>query len=304
MIYEAIDVRCQTERLGHDDCALATVRLAELHESAERWTEARAAWLRAADRATQSRTAARALARAAEVAHARLAQDDGPDGAETLAWRCVERYPDEIASDDALKLGIRVAEARDWQALEAKLAALQPRVVKFDVGDNVLYERALLLVRRERTAEAIGLFDQLAQAYPRSSLRDDGLWRAAGILRQQGDYQGALARLQGILSTKRKALIVGSYNYLQLDDAQLLTGRIWLDDLHDPVRAAKAFERLADEFPDSVLRDDALFDLARARQQQHDTAAACLALGRLLQQFPDGNRVRPARALRVELNCS
>jgi len=53
-----------------------------------------------------------------------------------------------------------------------------------------------------------------------------------------------------------------------------------------------------------VLRDDALYDLARARRQQHDDAAACRALTRLVTQFPDGNRVRAARALMQELACT
>jgi hypothetical protein len=81
-------------------------------------------------------------------------------------------------------------------------------------------------------------------------------------------------------------------------------GRIYLDDLHDPAHAAEAFELLADDYPSSVLRDDALYDLARARREQHDLPAACRALARLIKQFPDGNRVRVAQALQQELACA
>jgi tetratricopeptide (TPR) repeat protein len=301
-LYEALDARCRHgEKLAHDDCALVAVRLAEVAESQARWADAEAAWLRAAEVATQSRTAARALQRAADVAHADL-HDDG--AAAALAWRTVESYPDEIAADDALRLAIRIDEPRDWQALAARLGALYPRVVKFDVGDNVMFERGMLLARHDRAAEAIAIFDGLADAYPHSSLRDDGLWRAAELLRHSGDFEGALARLRRILSSRKDALITGSYNYLQLDDAQLLVGRIYLDDLHDPARAAEAFELLADDYPESVLRDDALYDLARARREQHDQPAACRALARLLKQFPDGNRVRAAKSLQQELACT
>jgi TolA-binding protein len=176
--------------------------------------------------------------------------------------------------------------------------------VKFDVGDNVLYERGMLLGRHERAAEAVAIFDQLADAYPHSSLRDDGLWRAAELLRGGGDFEGALHRLRRILSTRKDAIITGSYNYLQLDDAQLLVGRIYLEDLHDPAHAAEAFELLADDYPESTLRDDALYDLARAKREAHDVPAACRALARLIKQFPDGNRVRQARSLQQELGCS
>jgi tetratricopeptide (TPR) repeat protein len=301
-IYEALDQRCRHgERLAHDDCALVAVRLAEVAESTARWSDAEAAWRHAADVTRQPRTAARALQRAADVAHADL-HDDG--AAAALAWRVVESYPDEIAADDALKLAVRIDEPRDWQALAARLAALYPRVVKFDVGDNVMFERGMLLARHDRAAEAIAIFDGLADAYPHSSLRDDGLWRAAELLRGSGDFEGALRRLRRILSSRKDAIITGSYNYLQLDDAQLLVGRIYLDDLHDPARAAEAFELLADDFPESVLRDDALFDLARARREQHDMPAACRALARLVKQFPDGNRVRAARSLQAELACT
>jgi len=300
-LYDALAARCAHERLPHDDCALVAVRRAELDESAARFADAEREWLRAADVTTQPRTAARALQRAADVAHADL-HDDATAAA--LAWRTVETYPDEIPADDALKLAIRIDEPRDWQALAARLAALYPRVVKFDAGDNVLFERGMLLARHDRAADAIAIFDQLADAYPHSSLRDDGLWRAAELLRKSGDFDGALRHLRRILASRKDAIITGSYNYLQLDDAQLLVGRIYLDDLHDPARAAEAFELLADDYPASTLRDDALYDLARAKQEQHDTAAACRALARLLKQFPDGNRVRAARSLLQELACT
>lgn len=299
-MYAALDARCNTQSLAHDDCALAATRLAELAESAERWRDAFDAWLRAAHRTQSPRTAARAVERAAELAANRLAQ---PAEAEALAWRAVESYPDEIAADDALRVAIRLAEPRDWAALDARLAALYPRLARFDVGDNLLLERGLLLARHDRAPAAVVVFDQLADAYPHSSLRDDGLWRAAELLRAAGDFDGALRRLRRILATRKDALVTGSYNYLQLDDAQLLVGRIYLDDLHDPARAAEAFELLADDYPSSVLRDDALYELARARVAQHDIAAACRALARLVEKFPDGNRVRAARAMQAELSC-
>src|SRR6202012_2633848 len=134
------------------------------------------------------------------------------------------------------------------------------------------------LARHDRAADAIAVFDTLANDWPHSSLRDDALWRAANLARTGGDFQGALRRLRLMLSTRKDAIITGSYNYLQLDDAQLLVGRIYLDDLHDPARAAEAFELLADDYPASTLRDDALYDLARARREAHDVPAACRAL--------------------------
>jgi TolA-binding protein len=149
---------------------------------------------------------------------------------------------------------------------------------------------------------AIAIYDRLVERYPHSGLRDDALFRSALILRKAGDARGALKHLQQILDSRRDALITGSYNSLYLDDAELLYGQICLDDLHDPARAADAFQTLAD-FPDSVLRDDALFELSRAEVTREDVKAACRALERLVKKFPNGNRVRAARERLGELRC-
>jgi tetratricopeptide (TPR) repeat protein len=300
-LYAAIESRCAGGApLPHDDCALAAVRSAELDEKRERWRDAHAAWRRAAAATHEPARAARSLSRAAQLLAERL---HDPDAARALAWQTVARYPDEIASDDALTLAVRLDEKLDWRATDQQLAALYPVVARFDLGDNLLFARAELLRRHDRAAEAIALYDQLAATYPRSSLRDDAWWRAAELLRATGSYDAALSRLRNILGTRRDALITGSYNYLQLDDAQLLMGRIYLDDLHDPARATESFTLLADDYPESVLRDDALFELARARLAAHDHDGACRALARLLRQFPDGNMARAARARVAELGC-
>ncbi len=299
-IYAAFEARCRTQPLANDDCALAAVRSAELAEDHQQWQPAYAAWLRAATMSHVATTRARAWSRAASLAHARLGDDNA---ARELAWRCVENAPDERSTDDALTLAVRLDEPRDWQALAAKLAELQTRLERFDIADNIAYARALLFTRHEHDADAIAAFDALAEHWPRSSLRDDAIWRAAGLARAAGDFQGALRRLRAMVATKRVALITGSYNYLQLDDAQLLIGKIYLDDLHDLTRAGDAFERLADDFKESTLRDDALLELTRVRRAQNDKDAACKAVQRLIRDFPDSNHLREAETEKAELDC-
>jgi TolA-binding protein len=299
-IYAAIEERCKSQPLDGDDCAQAAVRTAELGEDQQQWAAAYAAWLRAAATSHLGSTRARSLARAASLAHARLGDDNS---ARELAWRCVEHEPDERSSDDALTLAVRLDEARDWAALAAKLAELQTRLARFGIGDNLAYDRAMLLTRHERDADAIAAFDALVAGWPRSSLRDDAMWRAAGMARTAGDFQGALRRLRQMVETRRDALITGSYNFLQLDDAQLLIGKIYIDDLHDLVRAADAFSRLADDFKESTLRDDALLELTRVRRAQNDTVAACKTLERLIRDFPDSNHMREAETQKSELDC-
>jgi len=300
-LYRKVRTECDAGRQRpHDDCALAVVREAQLYEKHKRWDEAFRAYLAAAERAKEPRKAARALARAAVLAADELHDEER---AEKIAWRTIETIPDEMGADDALALAVRIGKKRDPNALARRLEALWPRVAKLDLGDNVLWERAELSRVAGDRAGAIHFYDQLAKSYPRSSLRDDGIWRAAHLEREAGDYQAALHHLQIILDSRRDALITGSYNSIWLDDAQLLKGQILLDDLHENVRAAEAFALLADDYPESVLKDDALVELARADVALGKHDDACAQLARLFKKYPDSNRLRQGHALAEELKC-
>jgi tetratricopeptide (TPR) repeat protein len=298
-------VRTDCERPGatprpKNDCAIAVVREAQLHEKHHRWREAFDAWRAVEPRSSDKRVSARALVRAAVVATDELKQDAQ---AEELAWTTIARYPDEVPADDALQLAVRLGKRRDAGKLARQLEALWPRVRQLDLGDNVLWERAeLSRLDSSEPLSAIPIYDRLIAEYPRSGLRDDALWRSAHLLREAGKPQDALRRLQVILDSRRDALITGSYNSIWLDDAQLLKGQILLDDLHDAARAAESFRILADDFPESVLKDDGLYELARALKDK-EPAAACAALARLLKTHPDSNRTRQAKTLAAELTC-
>lgn len=290
----------------HDDCGLAATREAQLEERLGRFADAARDYEALPDRTVDPRKAARGVARAAAIA-----ADELHDEARALrvAWSCVARWPDEVPADDALALAVRIEKRRDPAALLAKLDALTERLGSDDLADNLLFDAGEVALAAGDEPGAIARWDLLDQRFPRSPLRDDANWRAAAILRTRKDPKGAIERLERILRTRRDALIVGSYNSVWLDDAQLELGRVWLDDLHDPGHAEEAFALLADDYPDSTLRDDGLFELARARLARHtppsgaDVTGACRALERLLEEIPDGNRARAAKAERERLGC-
>jgi tetratricopeptide (TPR) repeat protein len=302
-VYRQVHAGCEAGRKRpHDDCALAVVREAQLEEKLGRPRDAYQAWLAAAQLSEDRRKIARALSRAAE-----LADEELHDEAAALAHarRAVREFPDEVPSDDALRLLVKLGKRSDPRALASELDALWPKVKDADLGDNVLFERAELA----RTvlgdpASAVRFYDQLAATYRRSPLRDDALWRAAGVEREAGHPQAAVKHLQALLDTRRDAYITGSYNSEFLDDAELMMGRVWLDDLHDVGQAIAHFSALADDYPESTLRDDALYELARAELARKNTPAACARLARLDREFPDSNRRRQAAALASELACS
>jgi tetratricopeptide (TPR) repeat protein len=291
----------------HDDCALAIMREAQTLERMKRFRDAYRAWLELPAVTRDAERAARAYTRAAQLATDELADDTA---AARWAWAVCERFPETVPADVALGVAVRLGKRHDPAALAARLRELYPRVEQTDLGDNVLYESAELYRAAGEGAAAIALYDQLAEKYPRSGLRDDSWWRAAELARAAGDARGAVRRLQRLLETRRDAIITGSYNSILLDDAQLLIGRILLEDLHDAGEAVAAFHTLAFDFPESILRDDALVELARAQLARHappspdDRRDACASLARLLKKYPNSNKRRAAESMRVELACN
>jgi hypothetical protein len=193
LLYRTVRTACErpgATPLPKDDCALALVREAQLHEKHHRWREAFDTWKLVPERSADRRKASRALVRAAVVAADELGDDAT---AESLAWRTVERWPDEVPADDALALAVRLGKKRDAGGLIKMLDALYPRVAKLDLGDNVLWERAELLRTSSSTpADALPVYDLLIATYPRSGFRDDSLWRSAHLLRELGRPKDAL----------------------------------------------------------------------------------------------------------------
>jgi TolA-binding protein len=248
------------------------------------------------------RTPARGLYRAAELAARRgdLAR------AERDAWRAILEYPNTVPAEDAVRLlVVRLREAQRARGLAAQLAQAAARVEGSDVADNLLLAAGELLEQDlGDPAGAIRVWDHLQATYPRSSLADDAMWHAGQTARRLGDFHGAIRRLRVITNQRRIAFFTGSYISEWLDDALLLIGRIYRDDLKDPAHALHAFADLRDHVATSVLRDDAQLEIARTHVGAGDRARACDALARLRQDFPRSkhNRFEGAE-LRARAGC-
>src|SRR5204863_776132 len=120
---------------------------------------------------------------------------------------------------------------------------------------------------------------------------DDARWHAARISRQLHDPEGAVTRLRALLATREVAFGTGSYFSIWLDDAQLELGKILRDDLHDLPAAAAAFRQLPADYPASILKDDALYELAVTLAKSGDRPAACRALAQLAKQAPESQYI-------------
>ena len=271
---------------------------AEALEKDGRFSEAVAEYERVArvEKSTQGREPARALVRAAEIRADRL--NDG-DGAAADCWRAIRTWPDAAPADDAVLELKRLHPPN----LRAELLAAARSLARTEVGDNLRFTAAEL-IEKDDPLHARAEYEAIARDYPQSGLRDDALFRAAKIARTAGDADGALEDLRLITARQRDSMLVGSFNSALMDDAQLESGHIRLEDKKDLSGAVRAWEKLRDEMPDSNLRDDAQMAIARAYADAGDAGHACEALARLRHDFPESRYLRrDAPALGTRLGC-
>jgi tetratricopeptide (TPR) repeat protein len=298
--YRVAQTRCRAlrpPRRARAACGDALLGEAEVLEHAGRTQPAIATYLAIPPRAgDDAATAATAIYRAGLL----LLGDHQVTPAWTQLWRVVTDYPDEPVAGDALRALVTDGRGRDARALADELARLLTPLAETQVADNLLWWLADLTEHELGNAPAARvLYDRIYTDYPASGLRDDARWHAARISHALGDLRGAVARLRALLATREVAIGAGSYFSIWLDDAQLELGKILRDDLHDLPGAAAAFRRLPEDYPASILRDDALYELAVTLEQAHDHPAACAALARLAGEFADSKYIARGR----ELGC-
>jgi tetratricopeptide (TPR) repeat protein len=298
--YRAAQQRCRAlrpSRRAHAACADALLGEAEVLEHAGRIQPAIDAYLaipaRAGDDAV---TASIAVYRAGAL----LLGDHQAVPAWTALWRVVTDYPDEPVAADALRVLITDGRRRDPRALAGEITRLITPLAETAVADNLWWSLADLTEHELGDAtQARAIYDRIPLDHPTSGLSDDACWHAARISRQLHDPEGAVTRLRALLATREVAFGTGSYFSVWLDDAQLELGKVLRDDLHDLPGAAAAFRQLPADYPASILRDDALYELAMTLEQLRDHAAACAALTRLATQFADSKYLPRGR----ELGC-
>jgi tetratricopeptide (TPR) repeat protein len=302
--YRSAQVSCKRlrpERRAKQACSEALLGEAQTLERAGRTNDAIIAYQQIPAKAPDDpMTAATATYRAGELYF------DAKSDVEawTLMWRVVTDYPDEGVAADALKRIVDDGRHRNAQQLADEIAKILTPLAGTEVADNLLWSLAEINEGElGRPDAARDYYDRIPAGYPKSGLRDDARWHAARLSKQLGDYKGAVERLRALLATREVAFGAGSYFSVWLDDAQLELGRILRDNLNDLAGAAGAFEKLPKDYPASILKDDALYELAVTRQKMGDTAAACRAIAKLKKDDPDSKYVDDASAIGAELKC-
>ncbi|HEU0034353.1 MAG TPA: tetratricopeptide repeat protein [Kofleriaceae bacterium] len=276
-------------------CAEALLGEAETLEHAQRTDAAIAAYLAIPTKATDDpATAAVAVYRAGEL----LLRAHKDTDAWTALWRVVTEWPDEAPAADAVRALLTDGRRRDPRALADQLAKLLTPLAETAVADNLIWSLADLQEHElENPAAARALYDRIPIDHADSGLRDDARWHAARLSRALGDPKGCVERLRALLATREVAFGAGSYFSIWLDDAQLELGRVLRDDLKDLPGAAAAFRKLPKDYPASILKDDALYELAVTLERAGDHAGACTTLAQLAKQSPDSKYVARGREL-------
>jgi TolA-binding protein len=274
-------------------CGDALLGEAEVLEHAGRIDAAIATYLAIPNKAPDdSVTASTATYRAGEL----LLKQDKPVDAWTALWKVVTDYPDEAVAADAVKTLVADGRKRDPNALADELGKLITPLATTGVADNLVWWLADLTEKELGKPQAArALYDRIPADFPNSGFRDDARWHAARISRAIGDAKGAVERLRALLATREVAFGPGSYFSIWLDDAQLELGKILRDDLHDTAGAAAAFRRLPKDYPASILKDDALYELAMTLAPT-DKQGACEAAAKLPADSKYKSRV-------AELGC-
>jgi tetratricopeptide (TPR) repeat protein len=298
--YRAAQAKCgalRPARHAKATCASALLGEGEVLERGGRTREAIDAYLAIPARASEDpTTSATAMQRAGEL----LLRVGDVTPAWTALWRVVTDWPDEQAAGDAMRALIEDGRRRDARALADQISQLLTQIADTSVGDNLVWSLADLSEHElANLAAARGYYDRIPAEFPKSGLRDDARWHAARISKLLGDPQGAVDRLRALLATREVAYMSGSYFSVWLDDAQLELGRVLRDNLADLPGAIAVFEQLPKHYPASILRDDALFELAVTHARAGDPAKACATFTKLAAQSPESKYL----ARRAEVPC-
>ncbi len=217
----------------------------------------------------------------------------------------VVKHPDSGEAKSALRvlLGLRVSSAEPAQAL-AFVQTLAHEVKAGFAAESLMYEESALLIALDRKPEARTLLEAQVKRfpYPQGGLWDDGLWRLADLAEQAGDPRAAVAYLEQMIAVHETAHLIGTYTRPRFSQAALRIARIYRDDIADLDAAVRAFRHTRNEFPTSLVVDDALEEEAEIWLSRGNKSQGCALLKQLLAQHEVGAARRKASA-RLAADC-
>jgi tetratricopeptide (TPR) repeat protein len=219
---------------------------------------------------------------------------------EALLW-IVRQRPGDGPASRALRLLLESRASEPAAARLAFLRELYAQVGDSDLGDDILSEQAAVLRAGGDRAGAEAALAQLVREhpYPHGQRWDDALWRLAELAEEREDYPAAIRHLEQMIAPHEHTVTPGSQTAPRMPEARLRIARLYRDRLRDWERAAAHFEGMAAQFPTSLLRDDALYELGLMWLELGRRAAGCAALDRVLREHEVGRARRLAERARA-----
>ncbi len=264
----------------------ARYRAAASLERAGRWPEARRALDAFLHDAPKSSGAARA---AYDRANLEFSHGDPRKGVAMLE-QVIADHPESAAAANAVRLRlIQIEESGGVAASRAWLDRMIPRFQKTGVGELLHYSYAECLKKQGLLAAARDRYVYVADThgYPFGDLWDDALFHASELDETLGDAKTAILRLRRMLAERESSDFQGSYERPRFAPAQYRIAELYRDRLGDRGRARREFEKLWNDHPTSLLRDDARWNQALIAAADGDQRDACNTLTSLQKEMPD-----------------
>lgn len=192
----------------------------------------------------------------------------------------VVAMPERVWAEEAWRSLLRHHEGDARQRLRL-IARLYDAVGDSTLGDNLLYQRARILWEEGELEAARDAFEVMIRRHPGSGLRHEARWSVARLEMSLGDAERALLYLRILAEDRDDSWQVGIYESDLADDARFWRGLLLARALDRPVQASQEFALFLEDFPTSLLRDDARWNLAvlaARRGEQGQAREHCQAL--------------------------
>lgn len=253
-----------------------------------------------AERRPVSRRTTRALFDAALI---RLELGEREAAHEALT-SIVEERPNDGPAARALRLLMEARESEPPAVRLQFLETLYAKVGSSDLGDDILAFEADVRLEAGDREGAVRALERLAREhpYPHGARWDDALFRLADLAEEDGDFERAIAYLTRLVTPHEETVGFGSQTVPRMAEARLRIARIYRDRLGDVEQAAAHFRGMYEQFPTSLLRDDALYELGALQLEAGQRAEGCAMLARVVREFQVGHARRLA-ARRLEADC-
>ncbi len=233
---------------------------------------------------------------------ARIRIDRGETEAGHAALEAIVRErPEDGPARRALAI---LLAARSAEAQLAFVRELYLVVGETDLGDDLLATEARLLEAAGDLDGAVATLERIVREhpYPRGQRWDDALTHLADLAEARGDFAGAIAHLERMIGPHTQTVIPGSQTLPTFPRAGLRIARLYRDGLDDPEAAERAFRAMVAEFPTSLLRDDALYELGAMWLDRGQPARGCPVLREVVEGFDVGHARRLAQR-RLDADC-